>query len=145
MKLERLKHECLPARTCRRETDKNATSVRIAPLNMSFQARTQSLDSVAQAVAKQVLSNSGNHLAYCASLSYLDQLHQKLTALDLASVPQRAIINGSERKLFLARFTSGPGSVGLAVMGGLFAEGIDLPGEQLIGDGDGGWAARTIN
>src|SRR6202012_490669 len=31
------------------------------------------------------------------------------------------------------RFTQGTGSVGLAVMGGIFAEGIDLPGDQLVG------------
>ena len=39
----------------------------------------------------------------------------------------------SERESFLAKFTTGTGSVGLAVMGGIFAEGIDLPGEQLVG------------
>jgi hypothetical protein len=39
----------------------------------------------------------------------------------------------SERKSFLAKFTDGTGLVGLAVMGGIFAEGIDLPGEQLVG------------
>ena len=33
----------------------------------------------------------------------------------------------------MAKFTNGTGSVGLAVLGGIFAEGIDLPGEQLVG------------
>jgi DNA excision repair protein ERCC-2 len=39
----------------------------------------------------------------------------------------------SERESFLAKFTNGTGSVGLAVTGGIFAEGIGLPGEELVG------------
>jgi DNA excision repair protein ERCC-2 len=39
----------------------------------------------------------------------------------------------SERESFLAKFTNGTGLVGLAVMEGIFAKGIDLPGEQLAG------------
>ena len=39
----------------------------------------------------------------------------------------------SERESFLAKFINGTGSVGLAVLGGIFAEGIDLPGEKLVG------------
>jgi DNA excision repair protein ERCC-2 len=37
------------------------------------------------------------------------------------------------REAFLARFTPGAQGIGFAVLGGAFAEGIDLPGERLIG------------
>ncbi len=37
------------------------------------------------------------------------------------------------REEFLARFTAGNRGIGFAVLGGAFAEGIDLPGECLIG------------
>jgi Rad3-related DNA helicase len=63
----------------------------------------------------------------------LDQLHQKLTALGIPSFAQQVGMAESERESFLAKFTNGTGSVGLEVMGGIFAEGIDLPGEQLVG------------
>jgi Rad3-related DNA helicase len=39
----------------------------------------------------------------------------------------------SEREAFLARFTADGRGIGFAVLGGSFAEGIDLPGERLIG------------
>ena len=39
----------------------------------------------------------------------------------------------AERERFLARFTPESSGIGFAVLGGLFAEGIDLPGERLIG------------
>jgi DNA excision repair protein ERCC-2 len=38
-----------------------------------------------------------------------------------------------EREQFLARFTDTSQGVGFAVLGGAFAEGIDLPGARLIG------------
>ena len=37
------------------------------------------------------------------------------------------------REQFLERFTQTSAGVGFAVLGGSFAEGIDLPGERLIG------------
>jgi Rad3-related DNA helicase len=39
----------------------------------------------------------------------------------------------AEREAFLARFTPESAGVALAVLGGSFAEGIDLPGRRLIG------------
>jgi Rad3-related DNA helicase len=38
-----------------------------------------------------------------------------------------------ERDAFLARFVEGGQGIGFAVLGGAFAEGIDLPGNLLIG------------
>jgi len=38
-----------------------------------------------------------------------------------------------QRKDFLAGFREESGSVAFAVLGGVFSEGIDLPGDQLIG------------
>src|SRR5690606_5985441 len=39
----------------------------------------------------------------------------------------------AERELFLTRFTENGTGLGFAVLGGAFAEGIDLPGQRLIG------------
>jgi DNA excision repair protein ERCC-2 len=108
-------------------------TVRVAPLNISFQERGRSMDSVVEAIRRHLRENPGNNLIYCPSFAYLDQLHQKLTAFGISSFAQRVGMPESERESFLAKFTNGTGSVGLAVMGGIFAEGIDLPGEQLVG------------
>jgi DNA excision repair protein ERCC-2 len=39
----------------------------------------------------------------------------------------------AEREAFLARFAAGGRGVGFAVLGGAFGEGIDLPGDRLVG------------
>ena len=39
----------------------------------------------------------------------------------------------AEREAFLARFAPGGRGIGFAVLGGAFGEGIDLPGDRLVG------------
>ena len=46
---------------------------------------------------------------------------------------QRRGMDAGERSAFLARFTAQGRGIGFAVLGGVFAEGIDLPGDRLIG------------
>ena len=47
---------------------------------------------------------------FSPSFAYLDQLHQKLTALGIPSFAQRVGMAESERESFLAKFTNGTGS-----------------------------------
>ncbi len=108
-------------------------TLRIAPLDVSFQGRERTLATVAQTVERHVRRAPGNHLIFCPSLSYLEQLKGKLLALGLDCHAQNPIMNEVERGEYLVKFTEGRNSVGLAVMGGIFSEGIDLPGDQLIG------------
>jgi Rad3-related DNA helicase len=42
-------------------------------------------------------------------------------------------MNELERAAFIERFTTDGRGIGFAVLGGAFGEGIDLPGERLIG------------
>ncbi len=50
-----------------------------------------------------------------------------------ASGASRAAWRKSERDSFLAKFECAGRGIGFAVLGGAFAEGIDLPGDRLIG------------
>jgi DNA excision repair protein ERCC-2 len=63
----------------------------------------------------------------------LEQLHRKLTAMEIQVFAQKPSMPETERSIFLSKFTNETNSVGLAVIGGIFAEGIDLPGDQLVG------------
>jgi DNA excision repair protein ERCC-2 len=42
-------------------------SVRVAPLNISFQERGRSMDSVVEAIRRHLRENPGNNLIYCPS------------------------------------------------------------------------------
>jgi DNA excision repair protein ERCC-2 len=108
-------------------------TVRIAPFDVSYQQRDHSMDLVVEVILKHLRANPGNNLIYCPSFAYLEKLHVKIAAAGVSVFAQRGGMTETDREAFLAKFTNGTGSVGLAVLGGIFAEGVDLPGDQLVG------------
>lgn len=108
------------------------------PIDTRFAAREQTLDAVLDAIAAFVSARtSGNYLVFLPSHAYLARALPGLTERlnDAALFAQQADMDDVAREAFLARFTPAPSGVhvGLAVMGGVFAEGIDLPADRLCG------------
>jgi DNA excision repair protein ERCC-2 len=102
-----------------------------------FKGRAESLGDVVEAVGTLVNGRAGNYLIYFPSYQYLNETLQAFQ-IRFPSVPvlvQRPGMTEPERDAFLAAFSVEHGEtlVGFAVLGGIFGEGIDLVGEQLIG------------
>lgn len=97
--------------------------------------RAASVAPIARLIARQFAARPGNYLAFFSSFDYLDQVAQQLAAQSpgLPQWRQARAMAEAERAAFLARFAPGGAGVGFAVLGGVFAEGIDLPGRRLIG------------
>jgi DNA excision repair protein ERCC-2 len=111
-------------------------SVRLAGhISTRFQHRDASLVPIAALMADQYAAQPGNYLAFFSSFDYL----QKVLALFREQAPQVPVweqsrgMDEAAREQFLARFTADSQGIGFAVLGGSFAEGIDLPGRRLIG------------
>jgi len=100
-----------------------------------YQHRQASLGAVVELIAQQYHERAGNYLAFFSSFDYL----QQVTALLREQYPdvhfweQTRGMQEAARSAFLDRFTEHSKGVGFAVLGGAFAEGIDLPGNRLIG------------
>jgi DNA excision repair protein ERCC-2 len=109
--------------------------LRILAADLTYKGRAASLDRVADAVKEHLQDTSGNHLIFCPSLAYLDELAAKLDDLLPAGslLVQSGGMSESERHVFLDSFQPGSRTIALAVLGGIFAEGVDLPGERLVG------------
>lgn len=110
--------------------------VRIADrLSTRYPHRQASLDAVVALMARQYHEAPGNYLAFFSSFEYLAQAADRL-ALRHPGLPQwrqsRAMDEAS-RRAFLDRFVPGGRGIAFAVLGGAFAEGVDLPGTRLIG------------
>lgn len=108
------------------------------PLDTRFAAREATLSQVCEAICAFARARErGNYLVFAPSHAYL----QKLSALLRESLPEVTLLEQSPkmddeaRADFLARFVPDVTGItlGLAVMGGVFAEGIDLPAERLSG------------
>lgn len=110
--------------------------VRVTPrLSTRYADRADSLDQLVAVMATQYAQRPGNYLAFFSSFDYLQQALQRLQVLHPA-LPVWAQSRGMgehERDAFVARFTEDSQGIGFAVLGGAFGEGIDLPGQRLIG------------
>jgi Rad3-related DNA helicase len=111
-------------------------AVRVANhISTRYQHRAASLAPIARLIAAQYAEQPGNYLAFFSSFDYLEQA-ARLFAECHPEVPtwlQGRRMSEQERAAFLERFTPAGRGIGFAVLGGAFGEGIDLPGERLIG------------
>ncbi|QDZ27753.1 ATP-dependent DNA helicase [Noviherbaspirillum sp. UKPF54] len=111
-------------------------TVRIAGrISTRYRQRAQSLAPIAELMARQYRERPGNYLAFLSSFDYLRDVAELFRARhpDIPTWEQSRRMDEQEREQFLARFTPEGCGIGFAVLGGAFAEGIDLPGERLVG------------
>ncbi len=104
-------------------------------ISTRYQDRERSLAPIVALLAEQYRRRPGNYLAFFSSFDYLHQVAALLAEChpDVPVWQQTRGMQESAREAFLARFEANGRGIGFAVLGGAFAEGIDLPGNRLIG------------
>jgi DNA excision repair protein ERCC-2 len=114
----------------------NQLSVQVvSQISTRYLDRENSLSPIVDLIARQFDKQPGNYLAFFSSFDYL----QNVSSLFSARYPyiplwvQSRRMEEREKNEFLARFNDRGCGIGFAILGGAFAEGIDLPGERLIG------------
>ena len=111
-------------------------TVRVADgISTRFAHRDRSLQRLVGVIARQFDEHPGNYLAFFSSFDYLEKAASLLATLrpDIPQWRQERRMQTSARAEFLARFQPQGQGIGFAVLGGVFAEGVDLPGSLLIG------------
>ena len=93
---------------------------------------------IADYIIKFTNGRKGNYLVYFPSYAVMEEVAEKVEAAEdmcFDLIMQGRNMSESEKEEFLSSFTEDPDSihVGFCVMGGLFAEGIDLKNDRLIG------------
>jgi len=108
-----------------------------AGVSTKYAQRADSYAEIASAIETICSAHVGNYLVFFPSYAYLsavmEQLKEKLSERQLL-VQDRGMTEAA-RESFLAQFSAGNQEtlIGLAVIGGVFGEGIDLVGDRLIG------------
>jgi len=106
-------------------------------ISTKYAQRADSYAAIASAIESICSGHVGNYLVFFPSYAYLaavlELLKERLPERQLL-VQDRGMTEAA-REAFLAQFSASNQEmlVGLAVMGGIFGEGIDLVGERLIG------------
>ena len=117
--------------------DPNNLLVMLYPLDTRYASRKDTLGELCQAIIAYLThAKAGNYLIFFPSYAYL-QMAQGILAQHngITWLMQDRQMDDAARQAFLAKLTPQKQCVvaALAVMGGIFAEGIDLPGDALSG------------
>lgn len=102
-----------------------------------YEDREKSYRKIATYIAAAISAKKGNYIAYFPSYEYLEKVRalfeEKYPSVE--TVVQTKGMTHTEKEKFLASFTENHENlrVGFSVLGGSFSEGVDLPGDCLIG------------
>ena len=110
--------------------------VRLAQgVSTRFADRDRSLKRLVGVLALQFHQHPGNYLAFFSSFDYLEKAAAQLARQhpEIPQWQQDRRMSVAARHAFLARFEPQGRGIGFAVLGGMFAEGVDLPGSLLVG------------
>ena len=101
----------------------------------TYRERAFTFEQVAQAILYAIDAKPGNYMAFFPSYAYLQAVLQCLLLMRpaLHYAQQSPGMAKEDRQAFLQRFIPGEAVLGLAVMGGIFGESIDLEADKLIG------------
>ncbi|MDD2647390.1 MAG: ATP-dependent DNA helicase [Eubacteriales bacterium] len=105
-------------------------------LSTRYTQRERTANEIAQALVAFSSAKKGNYLFFFPSYKYLLLIRDRITEIapDLEIMQQESGQSDEKREEFLNEYRAGDKSVvGMAVLGGSYAESVDLPGDQLIG------------
>ncbi|HEX2954127.1 MAG TPA: helicase C-terminal domain-containing protein [Bacillota bacterium] len=123
----------------------------IPGVDTRYKARESSAFALAEIAYDMVTAHTGNYFMFFPSYAYLNTVRplivERLNGVADIHVQYPAMKEEQKRR-FLQKVTSiglGRSNLGLAVLGGIFGEGVDLPGEQLVGVCNIGLGLPMIN
>ncbi|ACT49654.1 helicase c2 [Methylovorus glucosotrophus SIP3-4] len=107
----------------------------VTHISTRYLRRRHSVMPIAQLMAKQYKARPGNYLLFVSSFDYLQQVYELFTERypDIPVRQQSRMMTEQDREAFINRFTETSEGIAFAVLGGAFGEGIDLPGDRLVG------------
>lgn len=108
----------------------------IPQVSTKYSDRERNYDKIAQAIARLTAVRAGNYFVFFPSFVFLEAVYARVKKMDLPQVDllkQESEISQSRAKEIIEALGTGSPTLVFAVQGGVFAEGVDYPGEMIIG------------
>jgi DNA excision repair protein ERCC-2 len=104
-------------------------------ISTRYRHRDDSLAPIVDLIVRQYQRQLGNYFVFASSFDYLARIAEQLdrVAPHIPNRLQSRNMTEAERQEFLDGFAPDGRGIALAALGGAFGEGIDLPGERVIG------------
>ncbi|MDE6408156.1 MAG: ATP-dependent DNA helicase [Anaeroplasmataceae bacterium] len=103
-------------------------------VSTKYKERAYSIDTILEAIETLTNTKSGNYIVFFPSYQYLHMVVDALGDVDFDVIVQKPTDTEAERNAIISEFKqTGSCRVGFFVLGGVYAEGIDLIGDWLNG------------
>lgn len=115
---------------------KENLKVLVSPINIRYKHRKRTLKDVVKKIYCFINEVHGNYMIFSPSYAYMNLLWEQINEMDsdyYSFIKQETSMSEEEKEEFLMNFKDKRNTIGLCVIGGMFSEGVDLPGEKLIG------------
>ena len=107
------------------------------PVSVKYRDRSATMEAVCRAIHAMTQAHTGNYIACFPSHAYLMQAYKYYCTRFPGeyAICQEGHMSENRRQKFIARFQPKPerSMVAFIVLGGVFAEGVDLPDDRLCG------------
>ena len=112
-----------------------------------YKARDQSMTAIVDIIARVAATQRGNYQVFFPSYVFMESVFAEFERLHpaLSVIIQKRGATESERQEFLNHFASGKNTLAFSILGGVFGEGVDYAGDQLIGSIIVGTGLSSIN
>ena len=106
---------------------------RIEPIDIRYQSREKTAPQVAEAIHTHILTHGGNTIVFFPSYAYMARIGEILLGIESMPDFEREArgMTEEEKNAILRKFDAPKRMILLAVLGGAFSEGVDLPGDKL--------------
>ena len=101
-----------------------------------FEDREKSYKKISSCIAATVSARAGNYMVFFPSYTYMSEVKKIFEAKypKVRIIQQTKGMTAAQKEAFIASFKDdGKTRIAFCVLGGSFSEGIDLPGDKLIG------------
>ncbi|RXI96452.1 ATP-dependent DNA helicase [Anaerobacillus alkaliphilus] len=119
--------------------DEKNVEVFVSPISTKYKDRQASVEKIITVLRDTIHKHTGNYLVFFPSYEYLSQVleqyQEDVIEEDIELLVQSKLMTEKEREQFLEKFQPKASGIriGFAVLGGIFAEGVDLRGDRLNG------------
>jgi len=112
-----------------------------------FKAREQSMGAIVEIIATVTNSQRGNYQVFFPSYVFMESVFAEFKKQHPTTevIIQKRGTTELERQEFLQHFESGKNTLAFSILGGVFGEGVDYAGDQLIGSIIVGTGLSSIN
>lgn len=113
----------------------NRKLIVIPQVSTKYTDRDRNYPKIAEAIQKIISVRPGNYFVFFPSFAFLRSVYERVALPNCTVLQQQPSMSAADVERFIAALREGDGkpTVIFAVQGGVFSEGVDYPGEMLIG------------